>query len=194
MDTSILHTEKELLYLVADGNEQAFRSLVRDYSPLLHTFLLKHNATPEMAEEVVQDVFMQIWLTRETLTEVRNFHGYLFVISRNRVFDELKKEARTRRRFETWQREEGEQPGEETDAKDREKHLTLVEEAIERLAPQQKKVWMLSRREGLTYLQIAEKLNLSRETVKSHIQAANVSVVRHLAGKIDLIILWMLLR
>jgi RNA polymerase sigma-70 factor (ECF subfamily) len=59
-----------------------------------------------------------------------------------------------------------------------EQRLSLIEQAIEQLPPQQKKVYLLSRMDKLTYAEIAGQLNISRETVKTHIQVAVAAITK----------------
>jgi len=189
-----MHNEKELLLAVSRGNEQAFCELVDAYSSPLHTFIFRHTDSRELAEEIVQDIFTQVWLTRETLTEVRNFYTYLYVLCRNRAFNELKKMAREKKRLQQWQQEQdtasmadekGELPYE---------YLDLVKEAVEQLPAQQKKVWTLSRKEGLTYMQVAEQLQISRETVKSYLKAANTGILKYLTARIGPWVIFLFLK
>ena len=188
-----MHNEKELLVAVSRGNEQAFCELVDAYSAILHSFIYKHTESRELAEEIVQDIFTQVWLTRETLTEVRNFYTYLYVLCRNRAFNELKKLAREKKRLHQWQQEQEVISGGEESGLPYE-YLDLVKEAVEQLPAQQKKVWTLSRKDGLTYQQVAEQLQISRETVKSYLKAANTGILKFLTARIGPWIIFLLLK
>lgn len=179
-----------LLLDVSNGSEKAFRELVHLYADLLHTYIYQLTKSHETAEEVVQDIFLQIWLCRETLSGIRNFRNYLFVISRNNALNVLKKSLRERHRQAEWQltvpslQEEG-----GIDKKEQEGRLSLVEEAILHLPPQQQQAWILSRRQGKKYDEIAREMNLSRETVKKYIQYATQSITRYVTQRVDLTLL-----
>jgi RNA polymerase sigma-70 factor (ECF subfamily) len=177
-----------LLQDVSNGSEKAFRELVHRYADLLHTYIYQLTRCRETAEEVVQDIFLQIWMCRETLGGIRNFRTYLFVISRNKALNVLKKALRERRHQAEWERTV---PGAEAEAahSELEGRLSLVEEAILHLPPQQRQAWVLSRRQGKKYEEIAKEMNLSRETVKKYIQYATQSITRYVTQRLDLTLL-----
>jgi len=188
-----MYNEQELLLAVSRGNEQAFRQLILQYSALLHSFIYRHTESRELAEEIVQDIFIQLWLTRESLEQVRNFHTYLFVLSRNRTINEMKKLLREKKRLHRWQ-EENTPPTDPHETIDLKTYVDLVDEAVEQLAPQQKKVWIMSRRDGFTYQQIADELQISRETVKSYLKAANTGIIRYLTPRTEYLLLFLFLK
>ncbi|MCK7555658.1 sigma-70 family RNA polymerase sigma factor [Chitinophaga sedimenti] len=180
--------ESGLLERVAKGDENAFTLLVDQYSPLLHTFLLRITGDRWLAEEAVQDAFVRIWLNRESLRNVQHFKAYLFVVSKNFALKALQKALKEDARQGAWQafyeQTRDEQP-------DREPALALIDEAITRLPPQQAKVWTLSRRKGLSYMEIATELGISSETVKKHLQAARQFIIRYVES--HMVLLYILL-
>lgn len=187
-----LYNESKLLQRIADGDGIAFREMVLRYSGLLYTYVFKHIESKEIAEELVQDVFMQIWLTRETLRELRNFRTYLYVVSRNQALNLVKKMAREhllKREYQDWSHLQEV----EEQTIDHERQLSIIEEAIEKLPPQQKKAWILSRKQNLTYLQAAQEMGISRETIKTYLQHAHIFIAKYLAEHMDIIlVLWLL--
>lgn len=166
---------------VAQGNEAAFRDLFRQYADHLYAYIWQLTKSRELAEEVVQDIFLQIWISREALAEVRNFRNYLFVIARNHALNAMKKMMRERKRAMEWELARGE----EDTPPPREPDLDIVEEAIRQLPAQQQKAWLLSRRQGKKYQEIAQEMELSRETVKKYIQYATQSIVRYVTSRIS---------
>lgn len=173
----ILPDERALLLEVAAGSEAAFAALVKQYASLLYGYILKLTRDEAAAEDVVQEIFTQLWLTRETLVEVRHFRAFLFVISRNHALKALKRIDQEYAHREEWGRLNT-IPEEHNDGIAF--YLGLVEQAIMQLSPQQKKVWILSRRQGLKYNEIAQEMNISRETVKKYLQHATASIVTYL--------------
>ncbi len=171
----------DTLQAVSRGDEAAFRELFRQYADHLYAYIWQLTKSRELAEEVVQDIFLQIWISRETLAEVRNFRNYLFVIARNHALNAIKKMMRERKRAMEWELARGEEdvpPPQEPD-------LDIVEEAIRQLPSQQQKAWLLSRRGGKKYHEIAREMQLSRETVKKYIQYATQSIVRYVTSRIS---------
>lgn len=89
----MVETEKEteLLKDIAAGNSKAFRALYSQWEPTLSSFIFQVTRSKIIIAEIVQDVFLKIWMTRESLVDVKDFKAYLFVISKNRAINTLKK-------------------------------------------------------------------------------------------------------
>lgn len=175
-----LYKDDELLVLIAEGDEAAFHELVNRYADLLHTFIYRITEDRQLTQELVQDTFVKIWLSRETLIAVQNFRAYLFTVSKNFAIKAAQKALKERMRFEDWKKTWHD------DETDSEWKFALIDEAIARLPPQQYKVWIMSRRQGKKYTEIADELGLSRESVKKYLQYANASILDYVKGKIDL--------
>lgn len=174
--------EHEVLQQVARGDSGAFHELVNNYAHLLFTFVFRIVDNRPIAEELVQDTFVKIWLNRERLMEIQNFRAYLFTISKNFALKAVQKALREKEVLAEWQsfnREDAHHMLKEA-------RLLLIEEAIEQLPPQQRKVWTMSRRQRMTYMDIADELGLSRESVKKYLQFAHASILRYVKGKINL--------
>lgn len=176
--------EKELLIQVSQGNESAFKVLIDLYSDRLGHFIAKITHNKEIAEEIVQDIFLKIWITRESLSTVHSFHSWLFTVSKNHAINALRKAVKERVLQENLQVFEF--PQEDNAAWIKEHQLSLLDEAIALLPPQQQKVYLLSRRDGLKHKEIASQMALSQETVKKYIQYAIQSIMRHLEASINL--------
>lgn len=183
MSDLILPCEKELLLKVANGDEHAFSELFNTHHQLLGTHIYRITDSVELAEEVVQDVFLKIWMSRETLTTVQNFRAYLFVISKNHALNCLRKVAkeRTHQKFI----EENALSVTSDDNPGLEGYYSLLDEAIDHLPPQQQKVYLLSRHNRLKYDEIARQMGLSRETVKKYLQGATHSITSFVQSNID---------
>ena len=180
--------EQQLLLQVAEGNEFAFRRLFEVYHQQLGTHIFRLTDSMELAEEVVQDVFLKIWTNREELKDIRNFKAYLFVISKNQALNCIKKIIREQKHQQQWETENTDE--EELVMQDPElnKYYTLLDLAIDRLPPQQQKVYLLSRHERLKYAEIAEEMDISRETVKKYLQLAVSFITTYLKSNSDMVL------
>jgi RNA polymerase sigma-70 factor (ECF subfamily) len=187
----MLKNEGELLMQVADGNERAFRELMYVYQPLLLTYVFQLTRSAAAAEEIVQDVFLKIWMGRESLAGVQRFRSYLFIVCRNYALDQLRKIIRERRRAAEWEKEQAlspeyDLPGQEPATA----FFTLLDEAVSHLPPQQQKVYVLSRRNGLPQVEIARQTGLSVLTVKKYMKLAIASItafIRSRLGNVPLV-------
>lgn len=176
-----IQSEKKLLRQVAEGNEQAFRELVFLYADLLGNYVYRLTRSRETAEEIVQDVFVKIWMSREVLAEIELFRNYIFVLSRNHTLNALRKLSREKVRRKGYENFEITQHDETDKGSDL---PGLIDEAIAQLPPQQRRAWQLSRKQGLSHQQIAREMNLSKETVKKYIMYANHSLSTYIKEKL----------
>jgi len=157
---------------VANGDQTAFRKLFDDYRNKVFTYAIRYLKSREQAEEIVQNVFLKIWLKREGLIEIENFGGYLRTVTNNATLDALKKLAseykHRNERMQQWS--DFDNTTEEAifsrDA------LSYVTKALDKLPKQQKLVYQMCHIDGLKHKEVAEKLNISPLTVKVHLREA----------------------
>jgi RNA polymerase sigma-70 factor (family 1) len=164
--------EAGLLLRTAAGDESAFRELFGMYQPSL--LYLVHKITRNMgaAEEAVQDIFLKVWLTRESLYKIQHFKNYIFIVARNQALNVLDKQVRERNKQQDYQRT----TEESRESSDNGLPYHLIDEAIHRLPQQQRRAWLLSRHEGMSYEEIGTRLSISQKTVKRHIRLATDSI------------------
>jgi RNA polymerase sigma-70 factor (ECF subfamily) len=180
--------ERFLLQQVAEGDEKAFHVLYDQYSPRIYSLGMHLTRDTYMARELVQDIFEKLWKKRDTLPSIGNFPAYIKAMVRNTTNNHLKRMAHERLIL---QRMASDQPlGEfSTDAAMEQGHFRrLLQEAIDRLSPRTREVYLLSRSEGLRNAQIAEKLGISIYTVKEHLAKALASIREFLDGRLDLVV------
>lgn len=125
------------------------------------------------AEDIVQQVFVKLWERRTSLTEIRSFPDYFFILVRNSVFDYFNRLSRHARLADIVSRDAGEM------TEDSAEHLLtqkqydeLVEMAISQLPERQREVYLLADRECLGYDDIARAMQISRPTAKKHMELA----------------------
>lgn len=178
-----LYDEKTLLLKVAEGDERAFRTLFEQHHRLLAAHIMRITRSQELTEEIVQDVFLKIWMSRETLSEIQDLRAYLYIVSKNHALNSLRKVARERAAFgdADWSLAEKSIISAEPEQPD---HYGLIDEAIDRLPPRQQTVYLLSRHERKKYTEIADQLSLSRETVKKYLQLATESISAYILDKV----------
>ena len=186
----MVETEKDadILKDIAAGSSKAFRVLYSHWEPTLSSFIFKVTRSKIITAEIVQDVFLKIGMTRESLVDVKDFKAYLFVISKNRAINALKKSMADLERMKKYASEVpfNEQPEDEDNDQ---LPFTLIDEAIDQLSPRQKEIFLLHRHERYSYREISEQLGIGKESVKSHLSLAIKSIKNFIATKITLIIL-----
>ncbi|SDM47695.1 RNA polymerase sigma-70 factor, ECF subfamily [Daejeonella rubra] len=167
-----MQNELELLGLISEGNEHAFRKIFNHYSDRLYTYAFRITDNEELAEEIVMDAFMKIWCNRVELSMVNRFDSYLYAIVRNHAFTAIKRRAHESLIINqlSLTKTEYQDCTEDTIVYNEYQHI--LSNAVNQLPPQQRLVYSLSRDEGLKYDEIADQLNLSKNTVKAHLKKA----------------------
>jgi RNA polymerase sigma-70 factor (family 1) len=183
-----LYNEEDLLVRVSQGDEKAFTELFHAYHQALGAYIIKITKSHNLAQEIVQDVFMKMWTKRFELDRVKDFNAYLFVTSRNQALNALRNEVRYSKIYDQLDvnllPHYSEDPNSDLSL---EGYYVLIDKAILTLPPQQQKVYLLSRKEGLKHEQIAELLQLSRETVKRHISLALVRITSYVKAHAEIL-------
>ncbi|WP_303592141.1 RNA polymerase sigma factor [Flavitalea sp. BT771] len=187
MPTDMLHNEKALLRQVAQRDEPAFRTLFAAYRDRLYAYILGIIRSKEVAEELVMDVFLKIWLAKDLVTEIENFDAFLFRIAYNKSIDFLRSAARDPV-FRNLLWNDIQQAG---DARAdsvvmQHEYENKLREAVALLSPQRKEVYLLSREKGFSHADIARKLSLSKSTVNNHIVESQRFIRTYLISHMDL--------
>jgi RNA polymerase sigma-70 factor (family 1) len=181
---------KGLLLRVAEGDENAFAQLFKMHYNQLGDYILRITESEQLTQEIVQDVFLKIWINRNALATIDCFKAYLLVVARNHAFNCLKQIAREKNRKREWEYSVLHQALNNVDEPTLADTGKLIDEAIELLPPRQKNVYILSRREGVPHEVIAEKLNISHQTVKKHMVLALRFLKDHLRTNANLLLLF----
>jgi RNA polymerase sigma-70 factor (ECF subfamily) len=182
--------ENTLLSAVASGDEAAFKVLFDAFHTRLYNYILSLTKSKEVSEELVMDVFMKLWLGKETISEIENMDGFLFRIARNKSIDFLRAAAKDRKMGEfVWdkiQMPEHANPDQQLMIKEYEAKLR---DAIDLMPPKRKEVYKLSRENGLKHGEIAKELNISENTVTNHIMQAQAFIRTYLLKNLDIVII-----
>ena len=169
-----LSNETDLLVRVAEGDEKAFGTIFHHYRSRIYSYAFHLSGSSGQSDELVQEVFLKVWLNRDKIPHVLRFDNWLFTIARNQVFDMLKgmaKEATARRQMAELLDPDntGNAVEDRILTKENEERL---QQALDRLSPRQKLIFTLSRHQGLKHDEIASRLHISRHTVKTHLVQA----------------------
>ncbi len=154
------------------GDETAFRLVYDFHGEQVYQLAFRFLKDTAWSEEIVQDVFLKLWLNREGLDDQGNMWLYLYVIAKRLCLNKLKEIRKSTVLFEQLMRNIDAEhcPTEELlMAEELERH---AQQLIARLPKQQQLIFKLSREDGLTHNEIAQKLGLSPNTVKNHMVQA----------------------
>jgi len=175
-----------LLTEIASGNPRAFRRLFDGQYQKVYGYALRILRNESLAEEIVQEVFINIWLKRENLNEIGNFGAYLRVVTKNLTLNALKKIARDLKANSLGNVNWTEVDNDTESAILLKDTRALLQEAINQLPRQQRLVYELCQIEGLKQKQAALQLNISPLTIKVHLREANKTIRKFMTDKTEL--------
>lgn len=164
--------DTELLAGLRENNHEAFHYLYQKYWDKLYVVARKRLGNTWEAEEIVQDVFCKLWRRRETLALKGGFENYLAVAVKFEVINRFAKRAHAeayRQHQQHFHREADEGTLRQLDFEELRRSL---EGTIQALPAKCSIVYRLSREQGFTNRQIAEKLDISVKTVEGHLSRA----------------------
>lgn len=168
-------SDAELARRMRLGDERALEVIFRTYYPGLVGFVRRYVKTTEIAEELVQDLFLKIWSRRGSLGAIDSVKTYLFRAARNTALNHLRRRKLEHEWVEKEQGEVSEEQGMEGSGDETVEESELaaaVRAAVDRLPPRCREVFMLSRDGGLTYAEIAKSLGISIKTVETQMGRA----------------------
>jgi RNA polymerase sigma-70 factor (ECF subfamily) len=154
----------------------AFDTLYWKYHEVVYRNIMKLVKETVVAEDILQEVFIKLWEKRQEIKASQSVAGWLFVISFNLSVNYSRKKLREQTFH---QKLLALDPGEETGLDRKvmqEVQYHLLEQAIAELSPQRRRIVTLCKLEGKTYEEVANELNISRNTVKEHLSAAMVKL------------------
>jgi len=159
--------EHLLLQKVKSGDAKAFEVIFKRYYPHLVLFAQKYLGDRDLSESLVQDVFVKMWERRLGL-DIRSLQGFLVVTVRNQCHNEMKHQKVVREHAKAEEKKDAfELPVFQETV-----YLNKINQVIAQLPEQRRKIFKMSRMDGLKYREIADKLNISPKTVEAQMGQA----------------------
>ncbi len=165
---------KELAILLKNDDKDAFNDLYWMYHAAIYANVLKLTRDVVTTEDIVQEVFISLWEKRSQIDPEQGVAGWLFVVSYHKSISYLKlklKKSIAQTEFYLSNDEAVDHGDDLVNAQ-----ITGLEKAIEKLSPQQKKVFELCKMQRKTYQEAADELKLSKHTVKEYLSDAVLSI------------------
>ena len=180
-------SEEQLILLLKNGDHKAFTSLYNQHRRHAYNFCGLY-VSKENAEGIVQEVFIKVWTGRTQIDENKNFKGYLFIITRNEIFDFYRS-----KQISDYQIlpliaviEDAYEDTEENLCTDDLRNY--IEALVDKLPTQSKIIFIMSRKKHLTNQEISDKLQISIKAVEAGITRA----LKFLRKNMEMIVLFML--
>jgi len=164
--------EKYLIEGLKNGNKLIFEEVYRDYYVPLCYYCLRYVETLEDSEEIVQDLFVKIWEKRDSMEINTSLKAYLYRSVQNYALNFLSKKKTQERYMMIQSRQLNDDFGIEKNELVEEELRVLLKHAILQLPDKRRRIFELSRFEGMKYSRIAEKLSISVKTVESQMTKA----------------------
>jgi RNA polymerase sigma-70 factor (family 1) len=174
--------DKLIINKLKEGDVLSFDHIFRKYNKKIYYFAISYLKNKEEAEDVVQEVFMNLWKHHDQINEYYVFNKYLFKIAYNATCKKIRKQASDKKQMEVAMQNlifEDDSINLEIE------YNNLVDTAnslIDKLPSRQKGIFLMSLNEQLTSEQIAEQLNISKKTVENYLTMAKASLKKSLVS------------
>lgn len=177
--------DKLIILDLKDGCEHAFSLVFNMFKNDIYSYALSLVKNPEYAKEVVQDVFLKLWQTKERICLESDFKSYLFKIAKNTVFDLLRKAANDYKLREEVYYFSNQIETNTSESNSEHLSIEIVKKVCKSLPEKRKAIFEMSKFQGKTHSEIALELNISQQTVKNQIHLA-IQQIRSLVKKMNL--------
>lgn len=200
MNTSIFTNEtinvyvlrKQLMQQFISGNEEAFEKLYAQYKPVLCKFIQTFINDSMLTDDIVQEVFVAVWLNRKNIDPDKSFSSYLMTSARNKVYDFFKETAKNRKMIEQRWLNFSEAGNDTEEALVSIELDELIDSALKQLSSRKRAIFELAKLKGKSHSEIAEELGISKNTVKNHM-VDSLKYLKEVIGKYGEIAMYSLL-
>lgn len=172
MSENVRLCDSELIFRIKEGDEEAFRIVFEIYSGKLYSFSFRFLKNREQCQEVVQEVFLNFWLSRSRLDGQYPLAPYLYTITKRLTLNVLRNIATSQNAMDKLWLDMRRLSNETEEGIIGDDLKRFTESALAKLPPQQQLVFRMSKQQELSYDEIARELHISRNTVKNHLVAA----------------------
>ena len=186
--TTDADNQKLLIALFKEGSVQAFGRIYDMYAKRLLAFCCHYAASREDAEEIVEDVFVRLWNSRESVRETESLHSLLFTISRRLVINAWRRSVNA----PVFEESLDTCPDMATEAQalrdmNYEEFRCMVMGYLNKLTRTQRQVVILSRLDGYNNSEIASMLSMNEKTVKNQL-SLGMKRLRQLMGHMYMLV------
>jgi RNA polymerase sigma-70 factor (ECF subfamily) len=191
MDDAVYLHEELLIRDLKNGSRKAFDTIYQMYAKRLFAYCLQFTKTKEDAEEIVQDVFVQLWMKRESIRQTETLRSLLFIMSKNNLINAYRLRLNSPVYEDYVKYQEKVCVSDTSFNMEYEEFVKKLQAALKQLTVTQQKVIELSRLHGFSNQEIAIALSLSEQTVKNQL-SIGLKALRQILGKV-FVIFWILM-
>ena len=185
-------SDTELFHRIQKGDEKAFTIAYELYNKLIYVLSYRYLMDEERAKDVVQCVFVKLWEYRAELNIGISLKSFLFTMAKNYILNLIRNEnTALEKQYEIAQQALGYED-DLVEKLERREQMSLFYQALAKLPEQKKRICVMKIREEMSNKEIAERLNVSINTVKTHYAEALKLLRRELLKLLMIIIILML--
>ena len=162
--------DDKILKALKGGEMKSFEIIYRLYNSHIYNFIYRMIKNTSVSKDLTQDVFLQIWNTKNNIEYDNNFEGYLFTMTRNTVYQYIRREIL----LQNYINKLGKDKDEKTDVNiegelDNKYFEERISELIEELPEARRRIFLLYWKSDLSYKEIAQTLSLSEKTIATQV-------------------------
>ncbi|MEX8546551.1 MAG: RNA polymerase sigma factor [Mucilaginibacter sp.] len=173
MTAATLDDGKALLLKLKQGDERAFKIIYDSYKFRLAGNLCKLLKSNDLVKDILQELFLKIWETRNQIDPEKPFKSYLFHIGQNLVYDYFRKAAKDKRLLLKLMAATSDLYQHIEEDITRKENSEIFQRAIDLMPPQRKQVFTLCKLDGKTYKEVENIMGINGKTISSHMLKAN---------------------
>lgn len=178
-----------LVKALKEGNQLAFSIVYKTYAAQTFSLAFKYLLNKELAEDAVQNLFLKLWLRKEDIDETKPINRYLFTMLKNDLLNTLRDSKKNVYLLEDCLSMVLELEDNSQNESLKQEQMNIIQQALEQLSPQRRKVFELKVSGKYSNQEIADKLNLSINTIKFQ-YSQSLKQIRSTVGELSLLLLY----
>ena len=178
-----------LVKALKEGNQLAFRIEYKTYAAQTFSLAFKYLLNKELAEDAVQNLFLKLWLKKEEIDETKPINRYLFTMLKNDLLNTLRDSKKNIYLLEDCLSMVLELEDNSQNENLKQEQMNIIQQALEQLSPQRRKVFEMKVSGKYSNQEIADKLNLSINTIKFQ-YSQSLKQIRATVGELSLLLLY----
>ena len=178
-----------LVKALKEGNQLAFSIVYKTYAAQTFSLAFKYLLNKELAEDAVQNLFLKLWLKKEEIDETKPINRYLFTMLKNDLLNTLRDSKKNIYLLEDCLSMVLELEDNSQNENLKQEQMNIIQQALEQLSPQRRKVFEMKVSGKHSNQEIADKLNLSINTIKFQ-YSQSLKQIRATVGELSLLLLY----
>jgi RNA polymerase sigma-70 factor (ECF subfamily) len=178
-----------LVKALKGGNQLAFSIVYKTYAAQTFSLAFKYLLNKELAEDAVQNLFLKLWLKKEEIDETKPINRYLFTMLKNDLLNTLRDSKKNIYLLEDCLSMVLELEDDSQNENLKQEQMNIIQQALEQLSPQRRKVFEMKVSGKYSNQEIADKLNLSINTIKFQ-YSQSLKQIRSTVGELSLLLVY----